>query len=254
MHPKIAPMPAMLATAALAVAAALGLTACIGDADLADLGAVPAPLANCQWLQRADVLDGQLALDYRSQTSLADGGRLQLHHAADVRGELHLLQRDARGAVWSGALTQGRLSLQDSQAGPGAAPIRRLAGQGAPRVGPGLAGTVLTLRVDFSDCSLRYAARLALRATDLQGGVARPVVLQEMGRLALSGLSAAGGPALSGAWQVPASGDDADAPLADAAAPAGQSLGRYRPAGLAERPGAAPDGMALVRWQFRARG
>ncbi|MBL8352063.1 MAG: hypothetical protein JNL87_17340 [Burkholderiaceae bacterium] len=254
MSHKLAPLPATLATAALAASAALGLTACLGEADLLEAGLPAASQAGCDWLRQVDVLDGRLVLDYREAAPLAGGARLQRHHAADVQGTLRLLQRDDRGVVWSGALKQGRMSLDDRQVGPAGATAWSLAGRGAPGTGPGLAGTVATLRLDLADCSLQIAARLALPAVARDGRSSPATMLQEMGRLAISGLDARGGPTLAGTWRVPVAHDDAGADLAAVAAVAddGLTVGRYRPAGPAAEV-VGPGGTALVRWQFRAR-
>lgn len=257
MSHKLAPLPAMLATAALAASAALGLTACLGEADLLEAGLPAASRAGCDWLRQVDVLDGRLVLDYQEEAPLAGGARLQRHHAADVQGTLRLLQRDDRGVVWSGALKQGRMSLDDRQVGPGGATAWSLTGRGAPGTGPGLAGTVATLRLDFADCSLQLAARLALPAVardEREGRSNSARALQEMGRLAISGLDASGGPTLAGTWRVPVARDDAGADFAAVAAAAddGLTVGRYRPAGpVADVAG--PGASALVRWQFSAR-
>lgn len=249
----LAPLPTTLATAVLATASALSLTACLGDADLAEPAAPITADANCQWLRQTDRLEARLALDYRHQAALAGGGHLQRHHLADVQGELRLLQRDAAGAVWSGPLDRGRMQLDDRQLPPGGGE-HRLSGRGAPATGPGLSGTVATIRVDFATCSLQLAARLALPATAQQGLATVLRVSHEMGRLTLSGLDARSGPVLAGGWRVPVAADDEAALQRDAAAALddGLTLGRYRPAGLRDEAFAA-GGNALVRWQFRAR-
>ena len=250
---KLAPLPTTLVTAVLATASALSLTACLGDADLAEPAAPMAADASCQWLRQTDRLEARLALDYRHQAALVGGGHLQRHHVADVHGELRLLQRDAAGAVWSGPLGRGRMQLEDRQRPPGGSE-HRLSGRGAPATGPGLSGTVATIRVDFATCSLQLAARLALPATAQQGSATPLRASHEMGRLTLSGLDARGAPVLAGGWRVPVSADDEAALLGDAAAAwdDGVTLGRYRPTGLRDEAIAA-GGHALVRWQFRAR-
>lgn len=259
--PVLPPLPATLATAALAVLASLVLAAlggCDGTAapaaPLRSAGVPqPAPTAatGCGWLRQVDALDGTLVLDYRARTALADGGQLQQHHAAEVGGRLRLVQRSPQGAVWAGALRDGRLALHDQQAG--AAP-RWLDGEGPPAVGPGLAGSALTLRVDFADCSLRYAARLALAATDARPGRRHALPRQELGWLGLSGLATSGGPVLAGQWQLPAVAPVAGAAAGEVAVVAGQALGRYVPGGLARPLAAAPAGMALLRWRFAPAG
>lgn len=261
-------MAATLATLAVAALAAITQTACIDPRDSAlalDLAAAfpaTAPLATepvatntastatahagsgerCAALRQADRLDARLGLDYRQVRALPAGGRLSQRHGADVHGTLQLLQRDEAGAVWSGPVQQGLLALDDRIDGaPGQA--AQLAGRGAPRSGAALAGSVLTVRVAFADCSLRYAARLALDATSRQAAQASAVPLQELGRLSLSQPAAAlaladdGTPVLAGVQQVPARPQLLDS--------------GYRPGGLAStlEDGAAA-GTAQLRWRF----
>ncbi len=256
-------MAATLATLAGAALAAVTQTACIEPRDSAlalDLApAVAAAVvpasdtaqsvgdARCAALRQADRLDAQLGLDYRQVRALPDGGRLSQRHGADVQGTLRLLQRDEAGAVWSGPVQQGTLALDDRIEGaPGRA--ARLAGRGAPRSGAALAGSVVTVHVSFADCSLRYAARLALDATARPAaapGQPAEMPMQELGRLSLSQPGAAlartgdGAPVLVGAQQVPA-----QPRLLDSG---------YRPGGLAATLGdgsEAAAGTARLRWRF----
>lgn len=253
---------AVLATLAVAALAAITQTACIEPRDSAlalDLAAAfpaavpvaatasPADAANgdrCAALRQADRLDARLGLDYRQVRALPTGARLRQRHGADVQGTLQLLQRDEAGAVWSGPVQQGLLALDDRIDGAGDRAMQ-LAGRGTPRSGAALAGSVLTVRVAFADCSLHYAARLALDATSRQADRATAVPWQELGRLSLSQPAAAltltedGTPVLAGARQVPARPQLLDS--------------GYRPGGLAtvRAEGAeAAAGTARLRWRF----
>lgn len=252
-----------LATLVVAALAAITQTACIEPRDgglPVDLAAgllapapAPAPAAvaaagRCAALHQADRLDARLALDYQQVRALPAGGRLSQRHGADVHGSLPLMQRDEAGAVWSGPVQEGVLALDDRLDGVSGQRARQLAGRGVPRRGAALAGSVVTVRVVFADCSLHYAARLALAATGSQAGQGSQrtaLPLQELGRLSLSQPDATpvpaadGRPVLSGEREVPAQGRLLDS--------------GYRPGGLAASwgdGGGAAIGTARLRWRF----
>lgn len=235
------------ATLAVAALAAVTQTACIEPGE--EVLVASAPQEGCAAWRQADRLDARLALDYQQLRPLPAGGQLRQRHGADVHATLALLQRDDSGAVWSGPVQQGLLALDDRIEGTLGHDARQLAGRGAPRSGEALAGSVVTVRVEFADCRLRYAARLALDATSRQAGQTLAVPLQELGRVSVSlpgrppALATDGLPVLAGTQQVPA-----QPRLLDSG---------YRPGGLAAVPGPAqagvqdaPAGSARLRWRF----